>query len=304
MDDIAAFIGLDVHKDTISVAVAAAGRNGEVRHYGEIANAPEAIGKLARRLVKLHGIVEFAYEAGPCGYTLQRQLSALGLGCRVVAPSHIPKRPGERIKNDTRDALMLARLLRAGELSFVWIPDEAHEAMRDLVRARQTAANDVRQARGQIQMFLLKRGIRFVGKPWTWRHRVWLADRNFEHPAQRVALQSYINRLEQAESRKLELEKQIEAFLPEWTMAPVVRALQALKGVGLVIAATIVAEIGDFSRFANPRQLMANLLGEAAWHGPMAQGRRIACAASSNHTVPALGAARKAEPGRHHRGCP
>ena len=249
MDDIAAFIGLDVHKDTISVAVAAAGRNGEVRHYGEIANAPKAIGKL-------HGIVEFAYEAGPCGYTLQRQLSALGLGCRVVAPSHIPKRPGERIKNDTRDALMLARLLRAGELSFVWM---AHEAMRDLVRARQTAANDVRQARGQIQMFLLKRGIRFAGKPWTWRHRVWLADRNFEHPAQRVALQSYINRLEQAESRKLELEKQIEAFLPEWTMAPVVRALQALKGGGLVIAATIVAEIGDFSRFANPRQLMAYL---------------------------------------------
>src|SRR4051812_40466358 len=156
MSEFNAYVGLDVHKDSISVAIAEAGRDGEVRHWGVVRNTPEAVAKLARKLVERHRAVEFAYEAGPCGYTLYRHLTASGLACRVVAPSRTPRKPGDRIKNDTRDAVALARLLRAGELTFVWVPDEVHEAMRDLVRARQTAANDVRQARAHIQMFLLK----------------------------------------------------------------------------------------------------------------------------------------------------
>ena len=193
------------------------------------------------------------------GYTLYRHLTASGLTCRVIAPSRTPRKPGDRIKNDTRDAVTLARLLRAGELTFVWVPDEVHEAMRDLVRARQTAANDVRQARAHIQMFLLKHGIRYLGKPWGFRHRVWLADRQFPHAAQQLALQSYVNRLDQAESRKRLLEEQLAELVPAWSLAPVVTALQALKGIQLVIAATLVAEVGDFSRFRSRPRLGGRL---------------------------------------------
>ncbi|MFX4221527.1 MAG: IS110 family transposase [Thalassobaculum sp.] len=187
MDNPDVFIGLDVHKATIAVALAEAGRQGEVRRYGEIPNDPEAIAKLVRRIRKRHERPEYAYEAGPCGYVHYRQLSELGCTCRVVAPSRTPSVPGDRIKNDTRDADKLARLLRAGELTFVWVPDPIHEAMRDLVRARYVAAKDVRQARAHVQMFLLKNGERYDRKTWGYRHRVWLADRRFEHAGQQIA---------------------------------------------------------------------------------------------------------------------
>ena len=241
------------------VAIAGAGRDGEVRFWGTVPNKPAAVERLVKRLGERHGRVECAYEAGPTGYGLYRQLVAMGISCKVVAPSRTPKKPGDRIKNDRRDALTLARLLRAGELTFVWVPDEVHEAMRDLVRARQAASSDVRKARQRIRSFLLKEGRSYGRKPWGYNHRVWLANQSLAHPAQQIAFQSYLNAQEQAESRRAELDRQIDELLPQWSLAPIVEALQALKGIGRVIAVALVAEVGDFSRFANPRQLMAYL---------------------------------------------
>ena len=259
MDQFAAFVGLDVHKDSISVAIADSGRDGEVRFWGAIANTAEAIDALTRKIEARHGCVEYVYEAGPCGYGVYRHLSAKGLTCRVISPSHTPKKAADRIKNDTRDAITLARLLRAGELTLIWVPDEVHEAMRDLVRARQKASHDVRQCRQRIQSFLLRHGRRFGRKPWGYRHRVWLANQSFEHPAQQIAFQNYLNSHEQAEARRLELDQQISELIPQWSLAPVVYALQALKGIAETIAVALAAEIGDFRRFATPRQLMAYL---------------------------------------------
>lgn len=257
MNDIAAFIGMDVHKATISIAVAEAGREGEIRHLGEIANSADAIAKLARRMAKQHGIIDFVYEAGCCGYNIQRQLTALGLVCHICAPSLIPRKPGDRVKNDRRDSISLARLHRAGELTYVWVPDTLHEAVRDLVRARHAACIDLRRDRIRIQAFMLRCDERFDGKSWSSRHRNWLCNRRFTHAAQQIAFQTYLNAMEQQEIRKAELEKQIREVLTDSPWAALQAALQALKGVGPVVAATLIAEVGDFARFAHPRQLVA-----------------------------------------------
>ena len=204
--------------------------------------------------------LRFCYEAGPCGYGIQRQLSTAGHECVVVAPSLIPKRAGDRVKTDRRDAASLARLHRAGELTAVWIPDAGHEAMRDLVRARLDAVHALRRARQQLSGFLLRQGCHYGRPAWTKLHRRWLAaGLKFEQAVHHLVLEDYVQAVEAAEARRDRLTAQIAAMLPDWTLAPVVAALQTMRGMALVNAATLIAELGDLSRFANPRQLMAYL---------------------------------------------
>jgi transposase len=253
------YVGLDVHKETIAVALAAAGKRGEVREYGTIANTPTALKALASKLTKSGVALRFCYEAGPCGYGIQRQLSAAGHECVVVAPSLIPRKPGDRIKTDRRDAGNLAKLHRAGELTPVWVPDRAHEAVRDLVRARQAAVRALRQARQQLSGFLLRQGQHYNRPAWTLMHRRWLAGLRFAQAVHHLVLEDCIAAVEAATARRDRLEAHIAAALPDWSLAPVVCALQALRGMALVAAATLVAELGDITRFANPRQLMAYL---------------------------------------------
>ncbi len=252
-------VGLDVHKDTIAVAAAEPGKRGEVREYGKIANTPAALRTLATRLARGGCALRFCYEAGPCGYGIQRQLTAAGHDCVVVAPSLIPRKPGNRIKTDRRDAINLAKLHRAGELTPVWVPDQAHEAMRDLVRARQAAVRTVRQARQQLSGFLLRHGHHYNRPAWTLMHQRWLSGRRFEHAVHYIVLQDCMAAVEAATARRDRLEVHLEAALPDWSLAPVVRALQALRGMALVAAATVIAELGAITRFDNPRQLMAYL---------------------------------------------
>jgi transposase len=254
------FVGLDVAKARHAVAVAEDGRQGEVRYLGEIGADTESVRRLAAKLEKRHGRLHFCYEAGPTGYGLHRQLTQLGHSCTVVAPSLIPRKPGDRVKTNRRDALQLARLLRADELTAVWVPDEAHEAMRDLVRARDAAVDDLRRKRQSISSMMLRQGRSYPGKKtWGARHLRWLQEQSFAHPAQQLVLQELLLAARHAGERVQRIEASMTEFLPQWSLAPVVDALQALRGANLVTAATIMAEIGDLRRFDSPRQLMGYL---------------------------------------------
>ena len=251
------YVGLDVYKSSITVAVAESGRRGDIRHWGAISTRADAVRKLIEKLAKDGRELHFCYEAGPCGYGLYRQLTGLGHDCEVVAPSLIPVKAGDRVN---RDALMLATLHRAGELTAVWVPDTTHEAMRDLIRARATAVRVLGKARQHLQGFLLRHGQVYAGKKgWTLAYRRWLTTVRFGHPAQQIVFQDYVHAVADAEQRVERLTGQIAELVPPWSLAPVVEAVQAMRGVGFIVAVTVVAEVGDFSRFENPRQLMAYL---------------------------------------------
>jgi transposase len=254
------FVGIDTAKAHNAVAVAEAGRDCEVRYLGTFDNTPDAITKLVRKLAGRYETLHFCYEAGPTGYGLYRQILALGHACTVVAPSLIPRRPGDRVKTNRRDAQSLARLLRAGELTAVWVPDETHEAVRDLVRTRAMAVEDYRRKRQHVTSFLLRHGRSYDGKTsWRGRHKRWLDSQRFAHPAQRLAFQEMLNAVQAAAERIDRLEAALVEIVPGWTMAPVVQAFQAMRGVQFMTAVTIVAEAGDLRRFDHPRQLMAFL---------------------------------------------
>lgn len=244
-----------------AVAIAGSGRAGEVRFVGEIENTPATVERTIKKLAGRYGRLHVCYEAGPTGYGLYRQIRELGHDCLVVAPALIPQRPGERVKTNRRDAVTLARLHRAGELAGVWVPDAKHEAIRDLVRAREAAGDDLRRKRQQLLSFLLRHGrIYTAGRDhWTQAHRRWLARQSFEHAAQQIVFQDGIDAIEDAAQRMRRIDVQLASIVPSWSMAPVVKAYQAMRGASFLVAVTFAAEIGDVRRFDTPRQLMAFL---------------------------------------------
>ena len=251
------FIGLDVHAETIAVAVAEA--NGEVRSLGVIPNRLEPVRKLIKRLGPARSL-RVCYEAGPCGYVLYWQLTELGVHCDVIAPTLVPVKSGDRIKTDRRDAQKLARSYRSGDLTAVWVPDAAHEALRDLVRAREAAKKDQLRARHRLQKFLLRRGLQPPEgiKSWTLKHLNWVKTLRLEQLALNATLLDYVTEVDHARERIERLERAIDQAIEVAPAAirAVIEGLQALRGVARISAATIVAEVGQLSRFARPRQLM------------------------------------------------
>ncbi len=253
------YVGLDVHKATIAIAVARGIRD-EVTYHGEIENTPTAVNKLVKRLSPNGEVLNVCYEAGPCGYGLYRQLAALGHECEVVAPSLIPRKAGERIKTDRRDALMLARLHRSGELTAVWVPDQEQEAIRDLTRAREDMKSAELKTRQRLGHFLLRHGRVFSGKSrWTQAHFRWLERVKFDIAVQQIVFQEYIDAVREAQRRVAGLESQMRKALKDWSLGPVAESLMALRGVSTITAMTILAELGDITRFDSPRELMAYL---------------------------------------------
>ncbi len=257
-EDIKFFVGLDVHKDSISAAVCESGREPS-RFVGTIAADLACLLKLLCKYGPAQQ-VSVVYEAGPTGYGLYRALSERGYRCEIIAPSLIPRRAGERIKTDRRDCARLAELSRAGELKAIWVPDQAHEAMRNLWRAREDAVNLRLKARQQLKAFLLRQGRRYSGKTsWSKTHERWIAAQRFDHAADHIAVTEYQLAVQAADQRVQRLTAALQQAVQGWRFEPIVSALRALRGIDTVSAIGLVCEIGDINRFATPRQLMGYL---------------------------------------------
>lgn len=255
-------LGLDVHKESITIATAEGGRNGEVSVHSTISNNLHAIEKALARIRKgpPGAVIDACYEAGPCGFVIARRLEELGVPCQVVAPSLIPTRSGDRIKTDKRDALKLARLLRAGELTAIYVPEPTDEALRDLCRTRTDAVDDMKRSKHRLKSFLLRGGYRYQGKAnWTPAHLRYLRELALAHPAQKVILEDYLQAIDAAQERIARCETAMRELLPAWRLQPAVAALMAFKGFQIVAAMITVSELGNIHRFAHPRQLMAYL---------------------------------------------
>jgi len=252
------YVGMDVHKESIDIAVAEEG--GDVRHLGQITGDTNSLQRAVRKLESHGRQLVFVYEAGPCGFGIYRDLTARGHACWVVAPSNVPRRVRDRIKTDRRDSLKLASLARAGELAPIYVPDVDDEAMRDLVRAREDAVVMQRQARQRLSALLLRNDVRYAGKTtWTVAHRRWIADVKLTRSAQRLAFEEYVQAVEEASARVERLSQCVAQEVTHWRWRAVVNALQACRGIQLIHAVRIVAELGDLSRFRHPRQLMSYL---------------------------------------------
>jgi transposase len=254
------FVGLDVHKDSIAVAYAPQQRDAEVISLGAIGTRQCDIDKLLRKLVSRSSDLVFVYEAGPCGYWLYRYLTRTGFICWVVAPSLIPQKAGDRVKTDRRDAVKLARTMRAGDLTPVYVPKVEDEAIRDLSRAREDAKKDIKSAKLRLKSFLLRQDIRYTGRAnWGPAHLRWLSTVVCQTPAQQIVFQEYVRAVGEQHERIQRLEIELKDQVESWRMKPVVVAIQALRGVQFITAVTLVAELGDITRFDNPRQLMGYL---------------------------------------------
>lgn len=254
------FIGMDVHKESIVLSLADDDRS-EVRRYGTIGGQLNDFKKTLRKLVSTGKDLFFCYEAGPTGYELYRYIVSQGHQCIVVAPSLIPKKPGDKVKTDQRDADNLTRLLRSGDLTAVYVPNEEDEAIRDLSRAREDAVLVYKSAKQRLKSFLLRHNIRFDGSAnWSEKHLRWLIESvNMPYPAQKVAYQEYLNSVTEANARVKRFDQEILFHTKQWRLYPVVNALMALRGVRMVVAVTMIAELGDLTRFKNPKQLMCFL---------------------------------------------
>lgn len=267
------FVGLDVHAETIAVAIAETG--GEVRSLGTIPNRRESVGRLIRKLGQPEQL-RVCYEAGPTGYVLYWQLSELGVKCAVVAPTLIPVKAGDRVKTDRRDAEKLARCYRSGDLTAVWVPDAAHEALRDLVRARLAGKRDQLRARNRLSKFLLRHGRRAPQgvSAWRMKYLMWVKSLRFEQTAQQLTLEDYLHEVEHAAERIARLERSIDAAIETLPvkMRAVIEALQSLRGIAQISAVSIMAELGEVSRFERARQLMG-YSGAVSWED--SSGERV-----------------------------
>jgi transposase len=254
------YVGLDVHKESIAVAYASDSHGSEVVSLGHIGTRQCDIDKLIRKLTSKAPRLFFVYEAGPCGYWLYRYLTKKGFACAVVAPSLIPRKPGDRIKTDSRDAVQIARLMRSGDLSLVYVPAVEDEAIRDLSRARGDVVKDFKTARFRLKSFLLRHDIRYTGRAdWNPAHLRWLAKVVCPTPAQQIVFQEYLRAITEHHERLQRIEAELHELVPRWRLFPVVEAIQAMRGVQFVVAVTSIAELGDLSRFDSPRQLMSYL---------------------------------------------
>jgi transposase len=287
MSKIIHFIGLDVHKDSIAVSIAPSDSQ-EVRFYGNIGGRLDDVDRLVKKFQEAHPGVElrFCYEAGPTGYPLCRHLRKKKCVCEVVAPSLIPKKPGERVKTNRRDSVSIARLFRAGELTGIYVPREEDEAIRDLIRCREAARVEQLKARQRLKGFLLRHNFRYAGKSsWTEAHRRFVATIKMPWPAQQIALQEYIEAITTAGERLARLTSAVEHALVGWSREPVVRALMCLRGVNVLTGMILLAEAGDLARFDSPVQLMSYFgltsceasTGEQRWQGGITKCGNGAC---------------------------
>ncbi len=256
MNDSTVYVGLDSHKES-NVAAYSIGF-GEVRNLGNVGVRERDLDCLCKRMQSKGSRVCFVYEAGPCGYGLYRYLTRKGFECMVCAPSLIARKPGDRVKTDRRDAIMLVKALRAGDLARVHVPDVVDEALRDLVRAWSAAKHDLRQARQRLKSFLLMHDVRYAGTAkWGPAHRRWLSEFAFPQPWSQIAYQEHLHAIDARVAQCERLETTLREAAPAWRWYPVVQAIQALRGVQFTVAISLIAEIGDLSRFEHPRQLMA-----------------------------------------------
>lgn len=256
------FIGLDTHKEFVEVAYIEDNRGAQPIHFGRISSAKTAIKKLIRQFESKypHATLHFVYEAGPCGYWIYRLITSLGHCCYVVAPSLIPKKPGERVKTDKRDALKLAKLLKSEDLTPIYVPEPEDEAIRDLSRAREVAMKDLKDAKYQLKALLLRNNINYLGTAnWSLKHLRWLTELVLPHPAQQIVLQEFIQTINERIARLERLDNELTHHVYQWRYYPVVKAIQAMRGVRLLVAAGVVAELGDLTRFDHPRKLMSYL---------------------------------------------